>query len=637
MFAQVRSSLPRWDGDPGRAAPVLGWVLYALIVVWLLLAGSLFDLYIAGLVMIYAISALGLDWIQGRAGQVSIGSAAFMAIGAYTTATLSGIGAPTLVCLLLSALAGAAVGFIVGLPALRLRGLYLALSTLALQFITFSLALQYETSAGKSAGFFVPPASIGPLELTQGRPWTIALALALTVIIIGLLNLYGRAPGRAWLAIKESEIAAAVIGLNPTRWKLSAFVVSSALISLSGALLAYYTLRVFSDSFSLQFALTFVVMVIVGGLGSIPGVLLGALLITISPYVLSALTAQLPTTLPITEWLENNVYYINNGLYGVLVLLFLLYQPRGIAGALEDLGRLVLARHAPSALRAPPHPTPGVRARGSPPVDEPSGSPALAATAAAHTASSPPLAPLLPSAAAASANRILEVRDLRLVYRTGARALDGIDLDVGEAEIVALLGRNGAGKTSTLRALSGFFVADQVQLSGSIRFDGRDIRGDSPIATARRGLVLVPERDKVFPNLSVEEHLKLAGGSDASRKEVEELFPVLQTRRSSPAGLLSGGERQMLALAVAWRMQPRLLLVDELSLGLAPAIVKRLMARVKEFRDRTRVPILLVEQNASAALEVADRVYVLEAGRITSASAGGALSRETVVSAVVGE
>jgi branched-chain amino acid transport system permease protein len=199
-------------------------------VLWLVLRGSRFDLYLGGLVMIYAISALGLDWIGAEPGQVSIGNASFMAIGAYATATASGAGLPLLPTLVIACLAGAGVGFLVGLPALRLRGLYLALSTLALQFITFSLSLQYETMAGKSAGFFVPPATLGPIEIEQGRPMTIALAIVLALVIAVLRNLYTRAPGRAWLAIKESEMAAAVIGLNPTRWKLTAFVASSALI-----------------------------------------------------------------------------------------------------------------------------------------------------------------------------------------------------------------------------------------------------------------------------------------------------------------------------------------------------------------------------------------------------------------------
>jgi len=228
------------------------------------------------------------------------------------------------------------------------------------------------------------------------------------------------------------------------------------------------------------------------------------------------------------------------------------------------------------------------------------------------------------------------VRSLGLVYRTGARAIDGIAFEVREGEIVALLGRNGAGKTSTLRAISGFFVADKVRLSGSITLDGRPVLGASPIETSRRGIILVPERDKIFPNLTVAEHLRMTGSSATQRADVQALFPALKDRQASPAGLLSGGERQMLALGVAWCLRPRVLLIDELSLGLAPAIIKRLMASVRQLRGSTGIAILLVEQNVSAALEIADRAYLLEAGRITSTDASVESTLRTVLAGAPG-
>ena len=232
---------------------------------------------------------------------------------------------------------------------------------------------------------------------------------------------------------------------------------------------------------------------------------------------------------------------------------------------------------------------------------------------------------------------MLVVRDLKLVYRTGAQALSGVDIEVDAGEIVAILGRNGAGKTSTLRSISGFFRTDRARVSGSVMFDGREIGGASPIVTSGRGVVLVQERDKVFPSLTVAEHFRLIHCSAEGRAEAEEIFPPLQTRASSPAGLLSGGERQMLALALAWSMQPRLLLVDELSLGLAPGVAKRLIRNLREYRDRTRVPILLVEQNVAAALDVADRIYIMEAGRVVHSSDAGEVSRDTVLSLSFGQ
>jgi branched-chain amino acid transport system permease protein len=588
-----------------RLAEPAGWVVLALLAIWLIAFGSTFVQYVGGLVIIYAVSALGLDWVQGRAGQVSIGSAAFMAVGGYTTATAVEWHIPTLLALVMACVAGAVVGLIFGLPALRLRHLYLALSTLALQFIMQTVTLQYETGSKNYAGFSVPAPSIGSLTLS-GRSLLVALVVVLVLTVVVQRNLYRRAPGRAWQAIRENQMAAAVIGIDVSRWKLSAFAASSALISLSGGLLAYYTLRVFDDTYSLTFALTFVAMVIVGGLGSIYGAILGAVLITAAPYLLSNLTNSLPATMPFASWLSNNISYIDNGLYGIILLLFLLYQPRGIAGALAAAGRSVSARFSPAGTAAP----------------------AEAPRQAVVTVSSP-------QGAAASA--VLAVRDLSLVYRTGARALSSVDIDVRSGEIVAILGRNGAGKTSTLRSISGFFRTDGVRMTGSMIFEGHEIRGASPTVTSRRGVVLVQERDKVFPSLTVAEHFRLIHSSAKAREDAEGIFPPLKARAGSPAGLLSGGERQMLALALAWTMDPRLLLVDELSLGLAPAVAKRLTRSLRDFRDRTKVPILLVEQNVAAALEVADRIYIMEAGRVVHTSDADQVTRETVLDLSFGQ
>ena len=295
----------------------LGWLLLGAIVGALLLSGLTFWIYVAGLTIIYAISALGLDWIQGRAGQVSIGSAAFMAIGAYAGGVAYTKGVPSILALVIAGFAGAAVGLLVGLPALRLRGLYLALATLSLQFITTALGSAYETSSGQIAGVAVGPPTVGSITLLAGigSGFFVVLVGLLVLTILVLRRIYRRAPGRAWLAVKESEISAGVMGINPTRWKLSAFVGSSSLIAISGCLLGFYTMRVQSESFTLNFAITFVAMVIVGGLGSIGGIISGAVLITVTPYILSTVASSLPSGLGISNWLQTNVYYINSGLY----------------------------------------------------------------------------------------------------------------------------------------------------------------------------------------------------------------------------------------------------------------------------------------------------------------------------------
>jgi branched-chain amino acid transport system ATP-binding protein len=190
--------------------------------------------------------------------------------------------------------------------------------------------------------------------------------------------------------------------------------------------------------------------------------------------------------------------------------------------------------------------------------------------------------------------------------------------------IVVLLGNNGAGKTTILRAVSGFIGLDEAFVTaGSIRFAGQPVENRPPHVNTKRGIVLVPERDKVFPNLTVAENLAVAvshraGAAERYRLEtlVFEFFPALARLRSRLAGLLSGGERQMLAVGSAIVCKPELLLIDELSLGLAPVVVEDLVMRVSNIRQELGITVLLVEQNASVALAVADYGYLLENGRV---------------------
>jgi branched-chain amino acid transport system ATP-binding protein len=216
----------------------------------------------------------------------------------------------------------------------------------------------------------------------------------------------------------------------------------------------------------------------------------------------------------------------------------------------------------------------------------------------------------------------LEIDKLEVVYKRAITAVQGVSLCVGPQQIVALLGNNGAGKSTTLRAISGFLGIDDARITqGAIRFCEERIENRQPHEITRRGIVLVPERDKMFPNLTVAENLGApVGGGTAQLREREalvyEFFPQLATLRNRLGGLLSGGERQMLALASALMCQPKLLLVDELSLGLAPVVVQDLTRRLAEIKRELGLSILIVEQSAALALDIADYGYVMENGRI---------------------
>jgi branched-chain amino acid transport system ATP-binding protein len=205
-------------------------------------------------------------------------------------------------------------------------------------------------------------------------------------------------------------------------------------------------------------------------------------------------------------------------------------------------------------------------------------------------------------------------------------ALDGVDLRVGAGELVALVGANGAGKSTLLRVLSGV----QPVAAGSVRFDGSDVTRTAPRRRVQMGMVQVPEGRQVFAELSVDDNLRLGAFVRPSREtapgieRIYALFPALAAKRRQAAGTLSGGQQQMLALGRALMSKPRLLLLDEPSMGLAPRIVAEIFAVVRALKEAATT-ILLVDQNAHAALAVADRAYVLEAGRIVLEGSGAEL------------
>jgi branched-chain amino acid transport system ATP-binding protein len=247
------------------------------------------------------------------------------------------------------------------------------------------------------------------------------------------------------------------------------------------------------------------------------------------------------------------------------------------------------------------------------------------------TAAAPAPAP------ADGATPLLSVRGVHAAYGQ-VRVLHGIDLEVAEGEVVVVLGANGAGKTTTMRAICGM-----VGTSGSITFDGEELVGKKPADVARRGVAHVPQGRGTFADLSVEENLQL-GAFTRKDKEVRadlqrwyDTFPVLGSRRAQQAGTLSGGEQQMLAVARALMGRPRMLLLDEPSLGLAPMIVQNVFENLRRVKEEIGTTMLVVEQNANIALGIADRGYVIEAGEIVlSGSAERLQSDEAVRAAYLG-
>ena len=234
---------------------------------------------------------------------------------------------------------------------------------------------------------------------------------------------------------------------------------------------------------------------------------------------------------------------------------------------------------------------------------------------------------------------LLEIQALKIAYG-GINADKGIDLVVHEGEMVALIGANGAGKTSTLKAISGILSP----AAGRILYRGADVTGSATYTLVERGLALVPEGRQVFGRLTVQENLDMgayarrdASGVKADLERMYQLFPRLYERRSQTAGTLSGGEQQMLAIGRALMSAPRLLLLDEPSMGLAPLMVQRIFETIRKVAAEG-VTVLLVEQNAKLALELSHRGYVMESGTVTlSAQSSVLLNNPQVRQAYLGE
>jgi ABC-type branched-subunit amino acid transport system ATPase component len=229
---------------------------------------------------------------------------------------------------------------------------------------------------------------------------------------------------------------------------------------------------------------------------------------------------------------------------------------------------------------------------------------------------------------------VLSIDQLHVTYGGAVQAVRGVSMDVPDGKVVAVLGSNGAGKTTLLRAISGTLRLHRGRIeSGSVRVDGTDLKSRDPAATVRMGLVQVPEGRRIFGRLTVEENLRAGGlgsrdkaAKARARDRVYDLFPVLRERSSQRGALLSGGEQQMLAIGRALMASPKLLLLDEPSLGLAPRIIGQIGQVIAEI-NRQGTSVLLVEQNATMALGVADLAYVLDVGKVSLSGEAAELAR----------
>jgi len=305
--------------------------LAALVVGLLVLprVASPFILDLVAQTALAAIGALALNLLTGLAGQISLGHAGFIAAGAFTTGVLveSGVKSP-LVALPAAAVVGAVLGIVVGIPALRLKGLYLALGTLALHHVVLYACGEFQNHWGANTGVSIPAPALGPWVLKGAVAWYYALTLAAVLVLALSVNLRRSRAGRAWMAIRDREIAAESVGIDVARYKVLAFVWSSAITAVAGALFAYHRAFVSVEAFGFFLAVEYIAMIIIGGLGSALGAVLGAAFVTLLPHGLDALVAGLRLSGGAAYYL----FPLKFGAFGLLMAVFLLFEPQGLVG-----------------------------------------------------------------------------------------------------------------------------------------------------------------------------------------------------------------------------------------------------------------------------------------------------------------
>jgi branched-chain amino acid transport system permease protein len=312
-------------------SPLPRVLLTGLLVVLLVLPqfATTYWLDVMNRIAIAIIAAAGLNVVTGYTGLISLGTAAFLAVGGFTTAALAGkAGLPFVVVIPLSGLLTALVGLVFGMPSLRLKGLYLAVATLAAHYIVEFTVTHWDSMTGGVNGISIPAAQFGGLVLSDDRKMFYLIFPVMVGLLFFTKNLFRTKVGKAFVAIRDQDISAEVMGVDVFRYKLLSFAVSSFLIGVAGSLLAYQARIISPENFPITLAIDYLGMVIIGGLGSILGSIFGAIFITLLPEMLRLATDALGNYWP---GLMVIVAPIKTGVFGLVVILFLIFEPDGMA------------------------------------------------------------------------------------------------------------------------------------------------------------------------------------------------------------------------------------------------------------------------------------------------------------------
>jgi ABC-type branched-subunit amino acid transport system ATPase component/ABC-type branched-subunit amino acid transport system permease subunit len=558
-----------------------------------------YNVYLLALAFIYAITATGLILFVGYTGQLSLGQAAFFGIGAYSAANATRQGAPLLIAVILGSAVAALAAFLLGFAALRLRGFYLAVTTLAFGLIAYQVFGNLEHLTGGVSGLgHIPMAHLGSLAIKTPLAFYLLNLIALAVSTVGALALVKSPAGSMMRAISGSELAAQSVGINAYLVKTTVFAIAGAYAGFSGGLFAHLNRYIAPDDFGLILSISFLVMATLGGLQSVFGGILGALAVT---FAVDAMRV-VPKAEPI--------------LFGLALLLLVRYLPSGIAGVLikPSLARPLSSapiRHSDDKARTR---RPGREWRGT---------------------------------------RVLEVRNLEKRFG-GLVALAGVSLVIPRGAIFGIIGPNGAGKTTLFNVISGI----ESPQHGQVFLQDEEITGFSMPRIARKGLARTFQRSLPFASMTTLENLLVAGyasddaevgnvtsrwlgigaGLGAIQARAHELLALAGLERMADrmAETMSHGDLRRLEVARALMIRPRVLLLDEPAAGLSADELRKITALLRTVRDGDTT-IVIIEHNMTLMMSVCDRIAVLDHGaKIAEGTPAEIQNHEAVVEAYFG-
>jgi branched-chain amino acid transport system permease protein len=539
-----------------------------------------YPLFVLSLAIVNIIAVLGVNLVMGYAGQISLGHAGFAAIGAYSTALLMvNYDLSFWLALSLGAFLTAGFGYLLGLPALRLGPLYVSMVTFGFGLIVVIIVQNWYELANGPNGMVVPPPELFGYELFP-RQFHLAIVLIAAGLFLLARNIVNSRHGRAFIAIRENELAARGMGINLAHYKTTAFAVGAFYAGISGGLFAGLAQFINPDAFVFPVSILYVTMGILGGIGTLAGAALGGMMLTALPELLRGAAEH------------------KDFLTGLMLLLLLMFLPKGVIGLLRQKFGSLPSSNGKQAVR----PDPSIDAL-----------------------------EIAPPCAAASSKPLLKVAGVGISFG-GLRALQSVTLELAESEILGVIGPNGAGKTTLFNVISGLHGLD----AGWIMFGGRNVTNMPAHSRTRLGMARTFQNLALFDEMSVIDNVRvgahvrlkstlLAAALRTRSERAEEIrsredasklldFVGLSPYAEQPANSLAFGHQRLLEIARALASRPRLLLLDEPAAGLNSSELELLVVLIRRIRDQHGLSILLIGHTMRLVMTLSDRIVVLDHG-----------------------